>query len=167
VPQRFVHRERAHRAPIAATGQRGADLAGDGEGALEDPREQRMDRTLRACGVIGRAHLTGDLRLAADRRIQSAGHPEQVRDRGAAFAKLERHEIVGPQAGALTDESVGIAVRREHEIQLDPVTGRQDDAVRAGRGGRRGGDPLARVEGRGPLMEMQEHKARAGRNHRR
>jgi len=47
------------------------------------------------------------------------------------------------------------------------VARREDDAIRTGCGGRGGSDPLARVEGRGALVQVEQGESLAGRIHRR
>ena len=117
-------------------------------------------------GVIGGAHLTGDLRFTAHRRIQATGHAEQVADRRIARAKLERRQVVRCQSGPFADDLVRAALRRESEVQLDPVAGRDDDAIRPRSGKRRGGDPLACIQGRDALVQMEQRELVAGRVHR-
>jgi len=119
---------------VAADGRLGACALARPDGAVEEVRQRAAGHAGPARRAEGVTHLSQDLRLADDLRIEARGHSEQV---GDGFVLTERievwTEVVRIDAELVGDEAVeggapvlGVAHDR---VDLGPVARREDDAA--------------------------------------
>ena len=163
--------------PEHLLGERGGG-GRDGRGALADRRldahaparvqglaEEPVEKRPRRAGLEGGPHLTEDLALAGDERVQAAGDAEEVeRRRLVAEAVQRRPQLVGTVTGQVEQrlhaELLGALVA--HEVELGAIARREHDRLRAqlagerGRGARVERDTLAQLDRRIVVRDADE-----------
>ena len=141
-----LEREAHERAAGGADGGRGLDGAGGGRGALEELFEPARGGAGRAGQFEGAAHLTRDLILADDDRLEAGGYGEEVLDDGVPAEDGHRgSQLVGAHPARLAHRGDGRLDRAvvseagglgDLEIGLEPVAGGKHDRAAHEGGGR-------------------------------
>ena len=150
----------------------GAHALADRKRRMEEPIEDRADDLHVVGDGVRLFHLTENLRLADDQRIEAGGDPEEM-SRGVEVGDVVdvRRDRRTIDAVELADEAHQIRARRRHivagDVQLGAIAGRQHDrlARRAARGERRQRagepvhvkiDPLAQLDRRGLVTDSHQ-----------
>ena len=152
-----VQRDGGHRPPGGPQIGAGLDLLGGPRRTLEQQVQRRRHRAGELRCTERPAHLTGDLSLADDHRIEAGGDGEQMRRDGRADPHLERRRDRLPAQTSRLGQGCGdgvdaIVEQPDIQVHLDPVAGREHhDAFDRSRlrGGEAKCDPVRQLLGAG------------------
>ena len=163
----------------------GPDPLADAERRVEQPVQDRADRTDVRGGGVRLFHLAEDLRLADDEGVEPGGDPEQVSRRVEVGELVDvRRQRGSIDAVELGDEPYQLGACAVAliacGIQLGAVTGRQDDGLAARQPrcqlaqrhvepARVEVDPLAQLHRRRPMTDSDQEEvhqlSRAAKSH--
>ena len=122
-------RDRGDREPLLAHPGLLARPAARGERPAEEAVEDRPGGSLDQRQLVGALHLSLDLRLADDHRVEPRGDPEEVARRLGRTQRVEMAEQLGrPDVGLAGEHPqrrrLGLDRVGDDEVELGPVAGR-------------------------------------------
>ena len=122
-----MHRRRRHRHDVRPDRRRRAHFLRDGKSVLEQFVQQRAHRPS-LFGTAGSVlHLTEDLRLAEDHRVEPARDAKDMPDRIALRIGIEIRRDFAQRQVMKTRQPVGSVLRLlRGEVQFGAIAGRQD-----------------------------------------